>query len=98
MENPGFTDKQDVLDSRVIKMPETHPAYFGVYHHFNELRKYLDKIKNLFLAGKNGMHKLNNQDHSMRTAITAVNHIASGITDKSAIWAMNTEQDCHDEK
>jgi hypothetical protein len=44
------------------------------------------------------MHKYNNQDHSMLTAMTAVDNIAAGRTDKSNLWAVNTEMDYHEEK
>jgi hypothetical protein len=44
------------------------------------------------------MHKYNNQDHSMLTAMTAVDNILEGRTDKSNIWAVNTEMDYHEEK
>jgi hypothetical protein len=42
------------------------------------------------------MHKYNNQDHSMLTAMVAVDNIAAGRTDKSNIWDVNTEQDYHE--
>ena len=50
---------------------------------FPRLREYLDGFENLFLVGRNGMHKYNNQDHSMLTAMTAVDNIAAGRTGKS---------------
>jgi protoporphyrinogen oxidase len=89
----GIIDAGDVLDSTVHRMPKTYPAYFGTYSRFGELREYLDRIENLFLVGRNGMHKYNNQDHSMLTAMTAVENIAQGQTDKSNIWAVNTEME-----
>jgi hypothetical protein len=51
------------------------------YSRFNEVRKFLDDFENLFLVGRNGMHKYNNQDHSMLTAMLAVDNIAAGITE-----------------
>lgn len=89
--------KEDVLDSTVIRMPKTYPAYFGTYDRFDELRAYTDKIENLYLVGRNGMHKYNNQDHSMLTAMEAVENIISGRKDKDNIWAVNTEQEYHEE-
>jgi protoporphyrinogen oxidase len=91
-------DKRDVLDSTVARMPKTYPAYFGSYERFGELRNYLDRFENLFLIGRNGMHKYNNQDHSMLTAMTAVDNIIAGVTDKSNIWAVNTEEEYHEMK
>jgi protoporphyrinogen oxidase len=94
----GIIDAEDVMDATVIKMPKTYPAYFGTYNEFGKLADYLDGFENLFLVGRNGMHKYNNQDHSMLTAMLAVENITRGITDKSNIWAVNTEQDYHEEK
>ena len=94
----GIIDKNDVLDSTVIKMPKTYPAYFGAYSRFDEVRNYLDGFDNLFLVGRNGMHRYNNQDHSMLTAMEAVNNIINGRKDKSNIWEVNTEMEYHEEK
>jgi protoporphyrinogen oxidase len=94
----GIISPSDVLDSTVIRMPKTYPAYFGVYDRFDEVRSYLDGFDNLFLVGRNGMHKYNNQDHSMLTAMTAVDNIIAGRTDKANLWAVNTEMDYHEEK
>ena len=79
-------------------MPKTYPAYFGTYSQFNVIRDFTDKFENLFLIGRNGMHKYNNQDHSMLTAITAVNNIILGKKSKDNIWNINTEEDYHEEK
>jgi UDP-galactopyranose mutase len=65
---------------------------------FDTIRQYLDQFENLFLVGRNGMHKYNNQDHSMLTAMTAVDNLVAGITDKSNLWQINTEEDYHEEK
>lgn len=91
-------EEGDVLDATVIRVPKTYPAYHGAYERFDELQSYLDRIDNLFLIGRNGMHKYNNQDHSMLTAMTAVDNIIEGRTDKSNIWAVNTEQEYHEAK
>lgn len=94
----GMIQREDVLDSVVIKMPKTYPAYFGTYDKFNEIVEYTNQFENLFLIGRNGMHKYNNQDHSMLTAIQAVQNIKDGISNKENIWAINTEQEYHEEK
>jgi protoporphyrinogen oxidase len=88
----------DVLDATVVRMEHTYPVYFGTYEHFNQVQAYLDSIPNLFPIGRNGMHRYNNSDHSMLTAITAVQNIISGRIDKRNIWNVNTEQDYHEEK
>jgi protoporphyrinogen oxidase len=94
----GILSREDVLDAHVVRVPKTYPAYFGSYSQFHEIRAYTDSIENLFLVGRNGMHKYNNQDHSMLTAMTAVDNIARGITDKANLWSINTEMEYHEEK
>lgn len=94
----GIIDTADVLDGAVIRMKKTYPAYFGTYSRFDTVRRYLDGFENLYCIGRNGMHKYNNSDHSMLTAMTAVDNIINGITGKDNIWAINTEQEYHEEK
>lgn len=94
----GLIEPADVLDSHVVKIPKTYPAYFGAYKRFDEIRKFVDQIPNLFLIGRNGMHRYNNQDHSMLTAKLAVDAIVEGKTDKSAVWEVNIDDDYHEEK
>jgi len=94
----GILDAADVVDGHVVRVPKTYPAYFGTYNRFDELRSFMDSFENLFLVGRNGMHKYNNQDHSMLTAMTAVDGILSGHPDKRALWEINTEQQHHEEK
>jgi protoporphyrinogen oxidase len=90
-------DPAHVLDSTILRVPKTYPAYFGTYDRFAEVREYLDRFDNLFLVGRNGMHRYNNQDHSMLTAMTAVDNIVAGITDKANLWSINTEMEYHEE-
>jgi protoporphyrinogen oxidase len=94
----GILKVEDVEDSHVVHVPKTYPAYFGSYDRFDVIRNYLDGFENLFLVGRNGMHKYNNQDHSMLTAMTAVENIVNGVTTKDNIWAINTEMEYHEEK
>jgi protoporphyrinogen oxidase len=94
----GILKAEDVEDSHVVRVPKTYPAYFGSYDRFDVIRHYLDGFENLFLVGRNGMHKYNNQDHSMLTAMTAVENIVNGVRTKDNIWAINTEMEYHEEK
>ncbi len=94
----GILKAGDVEDAHVVHVPKTYPAYFGSYDRFEVIRGYTDSLENLFLVGRNGMHKYNNQDHSMLTAMTAVENIAKGVTAKENIWAINTEMEYHEEK
>lgn len=98
LERIGLIDRTALLDSHVVRVPKTYPAYFGAYTNFDRVRAYLDAIPNLFLVGRNGMHRYNNQDHSMLTAKLAVDAIIAGSTDKDAIWAVNIDDDYHEEK
>jgi protoporphyrinogen oxidase len=94
----GFINEEDVIDGTVIRVPKTYPAYFGTYEQFGLIRNYTERFENLFLVGRNGMHKYNNQDHSMLTAMTAVDNIISGRKDKDNLWEINTEMEYHEEK
>jgi protoporphyrinogen oxidase len=98
VEKIGLLHAADVKDGHVVRVPKTYPAYYGTYERFGEVRDYLDRFHNLFLVGRNGMHKYNNQDHSMLTAMTAVDQIISGHIDKAALWEINTEQEYHEER
>jgi protoporphyrinogen oxidase len=94
----GIIDAAEVLDSTVLRMEKTYPAYFGTYNRFNEIRDYVDGYSNLFLIGRNGMHRYNNQDHSMLTAMMVVDGIIAGNFDRARLWEVNTEMDYHEEK
>ena len=98
LEKIGLTSQANVLDATVLRMEKTYPAYFGTYERFDLVREYVDRFENLFLVGRNGMHKYNNSDHSMLTAMVAVDNIAEGVTSKGNIWEINTEQEYHEEK
>ncbi|OGJ55131.1 hypothetical protein A3D11_03615 [Candidatus Peribacteria bacterium RIFCSPHIGHO2_02_FULL_49_16] len=98
MEKIGFIDRADVIDGCVLRMPKTYPAYFGTYDRMDVIRDYVRTIPNMFLIGRNGMHRYNNQDHSMLTAMTAVDNIVEGRIDDSNLWEVNTERTYHEEK
>ncbi len=97
MEQIGMADAADCLDAVVMRVPKAYPGYYGAYEHFDEVRAFLDGIENLFCVGRNGMHRYNNQDHSMLSAKRAVEAIVAGSTDKSAIWAVNIDDSYHED-
>jgi protoporphyrinogen oxidase len=97
LEKIEIIDRSDVLDATLLRVPKTYPAYFGTYNRFEELRAYVDTLENLFLIGRNGMHRYNNTDHSMLTAMVAVENIRRGEQSKNNIWEVNVEQDYHEE-
>jgi protoporphyrinogen oxidase len=94
----GLIERDDVLDHTVLHVPKAYPAYFGSYEQFQTVREYVDRFPGLFLIGRNGMHRYNNQDHSMLTAMVAVENIAAGIVTKDNIWSVNVEQEYHETK
>ena len=89
---------QDVLDSHRERVKKAYPAYFDTYDRMPELVEYLDSFGNLYCVGRNGQHRYNNQDHSMASAIEAVNNIATGKTSKRNVWSVNTEKSYHEKK
>ncbi len=93
----GMAAEADALDGMVLRVPKAYPGYYGAYEHFDEVRAFLDGIENLWCVGRNGMHRYNNQDHSMLSARCAVDAIVAGRTDKSAIWNVNIDDAYHEE-
>jgi protoporphyrinogen oxidase len=93
----GLIDLQDVVDGTVVRVPKAYPAYFGAYGEIGHVRSYLDQVANLFPIGRNGMHRYNNQDHSMLAAKAAVECIQAGRLDKSSLWSVNVGEDYHEE-
>ena len=92
----GIFEKKDVLDAYSRRVPKAYPAYFGTYHQFDKIRDYVLRFKNLYLIGRNGMHKYNNMDHSALTAMKTVDSIL-GLCGKEEIWRVNTETEYHEE-
>ncbi len=93
IENP-----EDVLDSHRERVKKAYPAYFDTYDRIDEVIDYLDGFGNLYCVGRNGQHRYNNMDHSMATAIEAVDNIKSGKATKENVWSVNTDQSYHEEK
>ena len=93
-----ISSSNDVIDSHIEKVKKAYPAYFGTYHQLPEVINWIDGIDNLFCIGRNGQHRYNNMDHSMMTAMEAIDCITSNSTDKSKIWNVNTEQEYHEQK
>lgn len=91
-------DKKDVLDSVVIRMPKAYPAYFGSYDNFDAIKDFVNNFENLFLVGRNGMHRYNNMDHSMLSAMLTVDNIINNIKTKDNIWGVNAEESYHEGK
>ena len=92
----GLAYGAQVIDGTVVRMPKAYPIYDATYRaHVDPLRDHLEGISNLFTVGRNGMHKYNNQDHSMYTAMLAVENMEGARND---LWAVNTDLEYHEEQ
>jgi protoporphyrinogen oxidase len=91
----GLARADQVIDGTVKRMRKAYPVYDSTYHeHLGIVRGYLDAIENLQTVGRNGMHKYNNQDHSMMTALLAARNILGQAHD---VWAVNTDMEYQEE-
>lgn len=98
LEKIGVAKRSAVRDSVLFRVPKTYPAYFGTYGEFDKVRDYVDRVENLYLMGRNGMHRYNNMDHSMLSAMAVVKSIRENVRDRSAIWNVNAEKEYHEGK
>ena len=96
LESMGLMDAADVEAGYVVRMPKAYPVYDETYaENVEVLRKWLEaNTPNVHPIGRNGMHRYNNQDHSMYTAMLTVENIAEG-TDHD-IWSVNVEEEYHE--
>ncbi len=91
----GLAKASDVSDGSVVRMPKAYPVYDSTYAEaLKTVRQFLSGLGNLHLVGRNGLHKYNNQDHSMLTAMLAVKNILGANYD---IWSVNADQEYHEE-
>ena len=96
LEQLGLARARDVEDATVIRMPKAYPIYDSGYRdHLDTIRAWIDRVPNLHTVGRNGMHKYNNQDHSMLTAMMTLWNLKGAAHD---IWAVNTDFDYHEEQ
>ena len=95
LETLGLVNKNDVEDGIVVRMPKAYPIYDSTYQmSLDVVHQFLNRFDNLQLVGRNGMHKYNNQDHSMLTAMLSAENILGANHD---LWAVNVEQEYHEE-
>jgi protoporphyrinogen oxidase len=95
LEQIGLAKAADVVDGTVVRQPKAYPIYDGRYAACLEtIASWLPALGNLQTIGRNGLHKYNNQDHSMLTALAAVDNIGGAAHD---LWAINTERSYHEE-
>jgi protoporphyrinogen oxidase len=92
----GLARGARVLEGTVVRMPKAYPIYDATYrNHLDIIRPFLDSIPNLHTIGRNGMHKYNNQDHSMYTAMLTLANLNGATND---LWAVNDDLDYHEEQ
>jgi protoporphyrinogen oxidase len=92
----GLVNRADVIDGVKVRVPKAYPIYDHNYRQaVSVLRGYLAGFENLETFGRNGLHRYNNQDHSMWTAILATLNLVDG-TDYD-VWSVNTEAEYHEE-
>jgi protoporphyrinogen oxidase len=96
MEILGLLNPESVEEAYVVRMPKAYPMYDKNYfENVETIKTWLKQnAGNVFPVGRNGMHRYNNQDHSMLTAILSVENILGADHD---IWSVNVEQDYHEE-
>ena len=91
----GLANPEDIEDGSVVRMPKAYPVYDGIYaESVKTIREFVESLGNLYLVGRNGMHKYNNQDHSMLTAMLAVKNILGANYD---VWEVNVDEEYHEE-
>ena len=94
----GIVQKEDVLDAHRERVAKAYPAYFDTYSQIDQLVDYLNSFNNLYCVGRNGQHRYNNMDHSMLTAMYAVDTITGKNKDKNGIWSINAEKEYQEKK
>jgi len=92
----GILNPKFYLDGKVVKCPKAYPSYTGTYEKLDVVQDHVNQIDNLFLMGRNGLHKYNNQDHSMLTAFKAVEIHESQTGSKADVWAINSDEEYHE--
>jgi protoporphyrinogen oxidase len=91
----GLIEPGEVEDGVVLRMKKAYPVYDGNYHDsLAILQEYIETFENLQTIGRNGLHRYNNQDHSMLTGVYAARNAAG---EKNDVWAVNTEREYHEE-
>ena len=98
MEKLGVAQGRDLRDAVVVRTKKAYPAYFGTYDQLDQLQDYAKTFDNLFCVGRNGMHRYNNQDHSMLTAMVAVDGLVEKRNVMDELWLINTEDEYHESK
>ncbi len=96
LETLGLVNASDITEGHVVRMPKAYPVYDSTYRQsLATIRDFVNNIDNLQLVGRNGMHRYNNQDHSMLTAMLAVKNILGADYD---LWQVNMDSEYLEEQ
>lgn len=91
----GLIEPDEIEDGTVVRMKKAYPVYDqGYQENLDTIRHYLETLSNLQTVGRNGLHRYNNQDHSMLTAVYAARNI---VGENNDVWSVNTEMEYHEE-
>ena len=91
----GLIERSSIVDGTVLRMPKAYPVYDGTYRRgIAAIQEFLQNVPNLQLVGRNGMHRYNNQDHSMLTAVLAARNICGAHYD---LWKVNADTEYSEE-
>ena len=98
--NLGLARGEDIVDGCVVRMPKAYPVYDEFYQRgIAAIRAFLAGVPNLQAVGRNGMHRYNNQDHSMLTAMLAARNIVAemrGMGPRYDLWKVNVGEEYHE--
>jgi protoporphyrinogen oxidase len=95
LEKLGLAKASDVIDAAIIRQPKAYPVYDGEYREaLDVVEEWLKGLENFQTVGRNGLHRYNNQDHSMLSAMYAARNI---LGQKYNIWDVNIERSYHEE-
>jgi len=90
----GFAREEEIFDAAIVRQKKAYPVYDPAYRgHLDVLQAWLRRFENLQMVGRNGLHKYNNQDHAMLTALLAARNV---LGERHDVWAVNTEDEYHE--
>lgn len=93
----GLVSPGDVVDGVVYRVPRSYPVYDSTFRErLDVLREFVDSLENLQMIGRNGLHRYNNQDHSMLTGIYAVENLVLGH--HHDLWKVNADEEYHEQR
>jgi protoporphyrinogen oxidase len=96
IEKLGLAGRDRILDGVVLRVRKAYPVYDDRYQDaLREVRRFLSEVPNLQLVGRNGMHRYNNQDHSMLTGMLAARNILG--LGRHDLWSVNADTDYHED-